>query len=90
MIGSDVLTASLESALLSGDLYINIHTPTSIGGEIRGQVSCALNAPIGGTLIPIDTTALLVAGAQTMTPWLILGVVAAVGVGFAVFTIKRR
>jgi len=44
---------------------------------------------VGGTALPIDTTALLVAGAQTMTPWLILGVVAAVGIGLAVFTIKR-
>jgi len=44
---------------------------------------------IGGTLIPIDTTALLIAGAYTMTPWLILGVLSAVGIGLAVFTLKR-
>jgi len=44
---------------------------------------------IGGTILPIDTTALLVAGAQTMTPWLILGVITAVGIGLAVFTLKR-
>jgi len=45
---------------------------------------------IGGTILPIDTTALLVAGAQTMTPWLILGVVSAIGIGLAVFTLKRN
>jgi len=45
---------------------------------------------IGGTLIPIDTTALLVAGAQIISPWLILGVIAAVGIGLAVFTLKRN
>jgi len=46
--------------------------------------------PIGGTSIPIDTTALLVAGAQTISPWLILGVLSAVGIGLAVFTLKRN
>jgi len=46
--------------------------------------------PIGGTSIPIDTTALLVAGAQTISPWLILGVIIPIGIGLAVFTIKRR
>jgi len=45
--------------------------------------------PIGGTSIPIDTTALLVAGAQTISPWLILGVLSLVGIGLAVFTLKR-
>jgi len=44
---------------------------------------------VGGTSIPVDTTALLVAGAYTMTPWLILGVLSAVGIGLAVFTLKR-
>jgi len=48
------------------------------------------NPAIGGTLIAIDKTALLVAGAQTMTPWLVLGVVSAVGIGLAVFTLKRN
>jgi len=44
---------------------------------------------VGGTALPIDTTSLLVAGAQTTTPWLILGVLSAVGIGLAVFTLKR-
>jgi len=45
--------------------------------------------PVGGTSIPIDTTALLVAGSQTISPWLILGVISAVGIGVTVFTLKR-
>jgi len=53
------------------------------------HVQFGINPPVGGTLIPIDTTALLVAGAQTTTPWLILGVVVVVGIGLAVFTLKR-
>jgi len=49
-----------------------------------------LDLVIGGTILPINTTALLVAGAQTMTPWLILGILSAVGIGLAVFTLKRN
>lgn len=45
---------------------------------------------VGGTLIPIDTTSLIIAGAQTTTPWMIFGVIAAVGIGLAVFTLKRN
>jgi len=63
--------------------FITVTDPRSIAFD-------TLQAPVGGTFLPIDTTALLVAGAQTTSPWLILGVVAAVGIGFAVFTIKRR
>ena len=48
-----------------------------------------LDVLVGGHLISIDTTALLVAGAYTMTPWLILGILSAVGIGLAVFTLKR-
>ena len=44
---------------------------------------------VGGTFLPIDTTSLLVAGAQTISPWLILGTLSAVGIGLAVFTLKR-
>ena len=45
---------------------------------------------VGGTLIPIDTTSLIIAGAQTTTPWMIFGVIATVGIGLAVFTLKRN
>jgi len=45
--------------------------------------------PVGGTSLPIDTTALLVAGVQSISMWLILGVLSAVGIGLAVFTLKR-
>jgi len=45
-------------------------------------------APIGGTLIPIDTTALLLAGVQSISMWMIPVVVAGIVIG--VFVIKRR
>ena len=43
---------------------------------------------IGGTNIPIDKTALLLAGVQSISMWMIPVVVAAIGIG--VFVIKRR
>jgi len=43
---------------------------------------------IGGTMIPIDTTALLLAGAQMNAAWMIP--VIAAGIGIGVFVIKRR
>jgi len=58
----------------------------SDGDPLTGFVE----TPVGGTSIPIDTTALLVAGAQTISPWLILGVIIPVGIGLAVFTLKRN
>ena len=102
--GHDVVTIggaeSFVSDLLFGIGQTFSHTFTEVGTT---TVVCATHlimsidiivnpaqVPIGGTLIPIDTTALLVAGAQTMTPWLILGVLSAVGIGLTVFTIKRR
>ncbi len=46
------------------------------------------SAPIGGTFIPIDTTALLLAGVQSISMWMIPVVIAGIGIG--VFVIKRR
>ena len=43
---------------------------------------------IGGTSIPIDQTALLLAGAQSISMWMIPVVIAGIGIG--VFVIKRR
>jgi len=61
-------------------------SPPSSGSIIAFHAD---EVPVGGTIIPIGTTVLLVAGAQTISPWLILGVISAVGIGIAVFTIKR-
>jgi len=44
--------------------------------------------PIGGTLLPIDTTALLLAGAQMNAVWMIP--VVAVGIGVGIYLVKRR
>jgi len=68
--------------LLDANYITGLSVPLSLAFD-------TLQAPVGGTIIPIDTTALLVAGAQTISPWLILGVLSLVGIGLAVFTLKR-
>lgn len=40
MNGSAILTPEQASSLLEGSMYINIHSESNTGGEIRGQVSC--------------------------------------------------
>ncbi len=61
-----------EDALLSGRMYVNVHTSTSPGGEIRGQI-CPVVVPLGAdqelalvnpapgssgfAMVSIDTTA---------------------------------
>ena len=51
-------------------------------------VPFTLTGTIGGTLIPIDTTILLLAGVQSISMWMIP--VVAAGVGIGVLVIKRR
>lgn len=45
---TDALTATQEADLLAGRLYVNIHSATYAGGEIRGQVT-ALNQIVYAT-----------------------------------------
>ena len=46
VVGSTVLDAAQETDILAGLWYLNLHTNTSPGGEIRGQVSVA--SPVFG------------------------------------------
>ncbi|MCP5516527.1 MAG: CHRD domain-containing protein [Verrucomicrobiales bacterium] len=39
LTGTAVITAATREPLLAGRTYVNIHTPTHPGGEIRGQVA---------------------------------------------------
>jgi predicted secreted protein with PEFG-CTERM motif len=45
MNGTAVLSAVQATALLDGEIYINIHTEENPDGEIRGQVSCEPGSP---------------------------------------------
>jgi len=88
-------------AIDAGDpSYSFANEPSPNGGRINigaygNTAEASLSAPtgggppVGGTYLPLDTTSLLIAGVTTTTPWLIFGIVAAVGIGLAVFTLKR-
>ena len=47
-----------------------------------------MSVTIGGTFVPIDQSALLLAGVQSVSMWMIPVVIAGIGIG--VFVIKRR
>jgi len=68
--------------LLDADFAPGLGNPSPIAFD-------TLQPPVGGTSLPIDTTALLLAGAQSISMWMILGVLSLVGIGLAVFTLKR-
>ncbi len=61
---------------------------TTFGGIFNDNLPNQCDEPVGGTLIPIDTTTLLLAGMQSISMWLIP--VVAAGVAIGIFMIKRR
>ena len=62
--------------------------PATIIQRVQIWTTSFDDIPIGGTYIPIDQSALLLAGVQSISMWMIPVVVAGVGIG--VFVIKRR
>jgi hypothetical protein len=71
-------------------------TLTAVKGQSTSSVSICIHTPnescdipvVGGISIPIDQTALLLAGVQSVSMWMIPVVLAGIGIG--VFVIKRR
>ena len=59
-----------------------------IANDIAYQNSLVPPITIGGTFVPIDQSALLLAGVQSISMWMIPVILA--GIGIAVFVIKRR
>jgi len=49
-----------------------------------GSAATSSCAPVGGTMIPLDTTALLLAGAQMNAAWMIPVIVLAIGIGIVI------
>ena len=86
-IGNSIIGAGLETDLLAGLSYLNLHTTAFPGGELRGQVSCDPIEVIGGEIIPIESTSLLLAGAQTFS-WMIPVVLSGIGIGL--FVVSRK
>jgi len=64
--------------------------PSESSGSIVVEPFGGFFDPVGGTVLPIDSTALLVAGAYTTASWMIPILVAGIGIGLAVFTLKRN
>jgi len=80
--------AGIESAeLISRVEIVEVSAENGLVGGID-DVRFELVAPIGGTLVPIDTTALLLASVQSIWMWMIP--VVAAGIVIGVFVIKRR
>jgi len=60
-------------------------------GESSGSIVVEpFGGPVGGAVLPIDSTALLVTGAYITASWMIPILVAGIGIGLAVFTLKRN
>jgi len=85
-IGNAIVPPAAEASLLAGNVYINIHTVLNPAGEIRGQVTCSQTI-VGGELLPLDTTSLLLAGAQTFS-WMIPVILSGIGIGL--FVVSRK
>jgi len=84
-----VLPAALADQLTLASR--NDAVPTEINLLEKLCVPAFKSFPIvGGSMVPIDTSALLLAGAQSISMWMIPVVVAGVGIGIGVFVIKRR
>jgi len=60
---------------------------TASGVVFDDMEFCIIDSVVGGTLIPLDTTALLLAGAQPTT-WMIPVVLSIIGIGL--FVVSRK
>jgi len=69
--------------ICSFDINFNLICPSNFSTSI-----IFTTIPIGGELLPLDTTALLLAGVQSISMWMIPVIVAGIGIG--VFVIKLR
>lgn len=80
---------------LAPSLFDSVGVPSATPptGPSTGSIiaySTFVSPPVGGTSLPIDRTALLVAGAYTTASWMIPILVSAVGIGLAVFTLRKK
>ena len=78
---------------VSGDVLVASDTVFLCLTPINDIVNCetgeilSSNVMVGGSLIPIDTTMVLVAGAQSTSAWMIPVIVA--GIGFAIVIARK-
>jgi len=72
-----------------------LFTLTAVKGPSTSSVSVCIHTPgeqcnivVGGTFVPIDQTALILAGVQSISMWMIPVILAGIGIG--VFVISKR
>jgi hypothetical protein len=66
VVGNAMLSAGYEANLLAGLWYLNLHTSTSPGGEIRGQVQVVRPLPSMGVVGMIGLAGLIAVAASRM------------------------
>ncbi len=81
----------------TGDLYtLNPNTGAIInqvqiqGGVVSGLAARQIDDVVGGEFLPINSTALLLAGLQSSAIWMLPVLAGAVGAGFAAFKLRRK
>jgi|GEM_PF-4218560 len=94
--GPSVQSGSASTPVVAGDVF-GFYIFSIDGGfgpgiftmidNFKGP-TCIPDEIIGGEIIPINTTALLLAGAQSVSMWMIPVVLSGIGIG--VFVIKRK
>jgi len=88
----DIWTAASDTGGISGNSMRGVSMSDASNGVAVGStgtiVFTSSGVPVGGTYIPIDKTALLLAGVQSISMWMIPVVIAGIGIG--IFVIKRR
>jgi hypothetical protein len=61
-------------------IWFTLDTRTNIDGVVVDSISFDRQA-VGGNIIPLDSTMVLVAGTQTTAAWMIPAIVSAIGIG---------
>ena len=88
-IGSDGSALLSNSGIINGPGIINLFGKV-IEVDNTGTITAMINEiftdalAIGGEIIPIESTAVLLAGAQTTSSWLIPVIVSAVGIAIVI------
>jgi len=88
-IGSDTSASLSNSGIINGPGVINLFGNV-IEVDNTGTITAIINeiftdaVAIGGEIIQIESTAVLLAGAQTTSSWLIPVIVSAIGIGIVI------